>query len=130
MSAPDDRESAAAGRRRFLKQAGALVAAVPVVAALEAAAATAPAKKKPAAPAAAPPPSGDPFPGARPDASIARNAEERAALERRWKTLQETLQVIRTAPLDPATEPATAFAALALPPKSRRTRDDDEDGED
>ena len=129
MSAPDDRESAAAGRRRFLKQAGALVAAVPVVAALEAAAATAPAKKKPAAPAAAPPPSGDPFPGARPDASIARNAEERAALERRWKTLQETLQVIRTAPLDPATEPATVFAALALPPKSRSARDDD-DGEE
>jgi hypothetical protein len=130
MSSPEqiDRDS---GRRRFLKQAGAFVAAVPVVAALEAAAATAPAKTKPAAPAAAaPPPSGDPFPGARPDASIARNAEERAALERRWKTLQETLQVIRTAPLDPATEPATAFAALALPPKGRRTRDDDEDGED
>lgn len=123
MSAADDeREPAAPDRRRFLKRAGAIVAAAPVVAAIEATAQTKSSAR-----------SEDPFPGARPDASIARNAEERAVLERRWKSLQDVLKVVRQAPLDPATEPAAAFAALPLPPRDRRARDEDDedrDGED
>lgn len=127
MSAPDDRDpepdsAAATGRRRFLKRAGALVVAAPVAAVLHAAAAaaaTAPAKKprakaRPASPAAA---AADPFAAARPDLSITRTAEERATLERQWKGMVDLVKVIRDAPLDPATEPVTIFAALP------RTRD-------
>lgn len=128
MSADDrDREPAAPSRRRFLKHAGALVAAAPVVVALEATAQTAkPPAKKPAAPAR------NPFASAGPDLSIARNAEEREALERRWKNLQQVLATIRKAPLDPAAEPAAAFAALPMPPRPARgrERDDDEDEEE
>ena len=118
MSAPDEDR---ASRRRFLKQAGALVAAAPVVAALEATTSTA------AAAAEAKKPAGDPFAAARPDLSILRNAEERAAFEKQWRNLQDVLAVIRKAPLDPSVEPAALFAALPRPPRDRRARDDDGD---
>jgi hypothetical protein len=103
-------------RRRFLEQAGALVAAAPLAAALHAAvqvedAATATTRKAKPAPkvkAATP----DPFPGALPDVSLCRNAEERALLEKQWKGMVDVVKVIRDAPLDPAGEPVTVFAAL------------------
>ena len=124
MSQPDDHDpEPAAGRRRFLKRAGVLVAAAPVAAALHAAASVveaAPAKKPRARTRPAPPAAADPFPGSRPDLSITRTAEERATLERQWKGLVGLLQAIRDAPLDPATEPVTTFAAL---PRGRDTRD-------
>ncbi len=129
MSAPDDRDpepdsAAATGRRRFLKRAGALVVAAPVAAVLHAAAAaaaTAPAKNprakaRPATPAT----SADPFAAGRPDLSIARTPEERATLERQWKGMFDLVKVVRDAPLDPATEPATFFAAL---PRLRNRED-------
>ena len=122
-----ERASAASSRRRFLKQAGALVAAAPVVAALEATA-----RVEPAGAAEAKKPAGDPFAAARPDVSIARNAEERAALEKQWKGMQDVLDVVRKASLDPSVEPAAAFAAVPRPPRDRRARageDDDRDGE-
>lgn len=127
MSAPDDRDpepnsAAATGRRRFLKRVGALVVVAPVAVALHAAATAhvadaAPAKKprgkaRPVAPAT----SADPFAAGRPDLSIARTAEERATLERQWKGMLDLVKVIRDAPLDPATEPATFFAALPRSP--------------
>jgi anaerobic selenocysteine-containing dehydrogenase len=129
MSAPDDRDpdpaaEPGASRRRFLKRAGALVAAAPVAMALQATVEAAPARKKsratarPAAPAA----SADPFAASRPDLSITRTAEERATLERQWKGLVDLVKVIRDAPLDPATEPVTIFAALP------RTRARDREG--
>jgi hypothetical protein len=120
---PDPGAEASPARRRFLMEAGALVALVPVAAAVQAAVAaagTAPARKPRArtrtrpAPAAAPA-ANDPFAGARPDLSLARTAEERATLERQWKGMVEIVKVIRDAPLDPATEPVTIFAALPRP---------------
>jgi hypothetical protein len=108
------------GRRRFLKRAAAALAVAPLATALHAAVG-ATAEKRPASrtrtrAAVKPMPPDDPFAAARPDVSIARTDEERATLEKQWKGMVEVVQVIRQAPLDPATEPATAFAAL---PRSR-----------
>jgi hypothetical protein len=101
------------GRRRFLKEAGAVVAAAPVVAALKAAEAATPTKKKTsAASKPKPAPAADPFSATHPDLSLFRNAEERAMLETQWKAMQGALEAIRKAPLDPATEPVTVFAAM------------------
>lgn len=112
MSDPSDRPEPAertTGRRRFLKRAGALVVAAPLAAVVHAVAspgegetATSPRKK----------PAGDPFAAARPDLSICRTAAERATLEQQWKGMVDLVKVVRDAPLDPATEPVTIFAAL------------------
>ena len=124
MSEPD---IPARGRRRFLKTAGALVAAAPVAAVLQAAA-SAEAEAAPAAPRKPRPKSRIvPAPAAPavagvPDFSVARNAGERAVLERQWKGLLDLVKVIRDAPLDPATEPATAFAALPRTPARTAAR--------
>lgn len=118
MSAPEHRDSprpARAGRRRFLKQAGALVATAPVAVVLQATAQAATTRKKPSRPAAAPAkPAPDPFAASHPDLSLIRNAEERVSLEKQWKAMQEALDMVRKAPLAPATEPVTVFAAMPM----------------
>jgi len=123
-SAPAAELESPSGRRRFLQRAAAALAVAPVAAALQAAIEAEAAEKKPAArtrtrAAAKPAPPADPYAAARPDLSLARTDEERATLEKQWKSMVELVQVIRQAPLDPATEPATAFAALPRP----RSRD-------
>ena len=127
MSDSDARDPippSATSRRHFLKRAGAFVAAAPVAAALHTAvvAEAAPAKRPrtKSRPAPAKPAPADPFAAGRPDLSITRTAEERATLERQWKGMVDLVKVIRDAPLDPATEPATAFAAL---PRARTQGD-------
>jgi hypothetical protein len=117
MSDPSDRPEPAertTGRRRFLKRAGALVVAAPLAAVVHAVTspgegetATNPRKKSPA-----PKPAGDPFAAARPDLSICRTAAERATLEQQWKGMLDLAKAVREAPVDPATEPVTIFAAL------------------
>jgi hypothetical protein len=113
MSDSADRPEDAA-RRRFLERAGALVAAAAVAATAPVAeAATRPARRtttRPAPPKAAA--ASAAFPGALPDVALCRNAEERALLEKQWKGMVDVVKVIRDAPLDPAGEPVTVFAAL------------------
>lgn len=105
------------GRRRFLKRAAAALAVAPLAAALQTDSEAAEKKPAPRARSRAlkPMPPDDPFAAARPDPSLARTDEERATLEKQWKAMVELVQAIRLAPLDPATEPATAFAALPRP---------------
>ena len=112
MSDSTDRtEPSAADRRQFLKSAGAVVAVAALhVVAGEAGAATAKARNKPMPTPAKQSP--DPYAAARPDTSICRTADERATLERQWKGMVDLVKVVRDAPLDPAVEPVTVFAAL------------------
>jgi hypothetical protein len=121
-STPDVEPSTS--RRRFLKGAAAVLATAPLAAALTAVTDSPAAGRKPAArararTAATPAPPPDPFAAARPDLSLCRTDEERATLEKQWKGMVELVEVIRQAPLDPATEPVTVFAAL---PRARGGR--------
>jgi hypothetical protein len=95
-------------RRRFLKHVATAAAAAPALAALadlEAEAAAAKKKAKPVTlPAPIPPASG-------PDYSIAKNPGERAALEKQWKQMVETVGAIRKASVPAGSEIATGALA-------------------
>ncbi|MEP7028127.1 MAG: hypothetical protein ABI960_05990 [Candidatus Eisenbacteria bacterium] len=105
----------AVSRRGFLSRvvapAAAAVVAAPTLSALAAAAAK---SRKPAAPrseAAA-----KPATQAAPDFSVCRTPAERAALERQWKQMIETVETLRKTPLPVG----AAFATGALAPRRLR----------
>jgi hypothetical protein len=107
-------EIPAVTRRGFLKGVAlpaAAIAAAPALAALVAGEAEA--KRKKVAPI--------PLPEVlnRLDLSVAHTAEERAALERQWKQMLETLDTLRKAALPVGTE----FATGALAPRRLRRRE-------
>ena len=99
-------------RRQFLAQLVTPVAAAAISPAL-AVAATKSTKKSAAKPKPAAVTSGDPYASARPDLSVAKTAEERATIEKQWKSLVDVLDVIRKAELPQDAAPAVAFAAMA-----------------
>ena len=115
-------ESEALSRRRFLTSLAApavAAAAVGPVAAVAEAATRSSARKRAGKPPAAPGP-GAPAaqapttPAARgPDLTVARTPEERATLEKQWKSQVDTLEALRRIALSEATGPAFTFASLA-----------------
>jgi hypothetical protein len=111
-------------RRTFLAQllvpAAAAAASTPLVAAFAEAAESKPARKTAAKPKPAPAAAADPFASARPDVSVAKTPEERATLEKQWKSMVEILGAIRKAELPEDAAPAVAFAALARDETARR----------
>ena len=107
---PRSKDETALTRRRFLGGLAAAAAAPSLIALGKAEAATAKPKKKPAAAKPAPKPA---EPG--PDYSVAKTAEERAALERQWKQTIDTLETLRKVPVPVGSEFATgALAPLKL----------------
>ena len=103
------KDSNAVTRRRFLKRVATVAAAVPALGALaeleaDAEAATKKAKRAPVPPAPKPAANG-------PDYSVAKTPGERAALERQWKQMLETIAAIHKVPVPTGAEIATGALA-------------------
>jgi hypothetical protein len=123
MSTESPKAPNAVSRRSFLAgvvaPAAVAAAAAPLAAALAAQdAAAAAAKKKTAAPA---PAAAETRPLNRPDFSVAKTADERAALEKQWKQMVDLIAGLHKVPVEPGSE--FAFGALAMTPRRLRARE-------
>ena len=111
-------------RRGFLTGvlAPAAAAALVTTPALDALAAAAkkPSKKAPPKAAPAAESKGPPMAAPAPDYSVCRTPDERAALERQWKQMSDTVDSLRKTPVPVGTE----FATGALAPRRLRRGED------